>query len=113
MSIRRLDMWFLDDGTHAFVPSTDSKLTPRVVRQKVEQELELDPGTLDEKEYKEKLKPIIQDAVVRAHLNQRWTCGWTGSKSHDRTRRLGQAMSQKGETNRRGELYTIQLSKLH
>ncbi|KLO05307.1 hypothetical protein SCHPADRAFT_933695 [Schizopora paradoxa] len=42
---------------------TLSKLTPRVVRQKVEQELELDPGTLDEKEYKGKLKSIIQDAV--------------------------------------------------
>ena len=41
-----------------------SELTPKQVRNKAEELLSLEKGTLDEGEYKKKLKAVIESAVV-------------------------------------------------
>jgi hypothetical protein len=41
-----------------------SKLTVRIVREKLEKSLELSPGTLDEKKYKAPIKSTVVDYLV-------------------------------------------------
>ena len=45
-----------------------SALTPRLIRESVENSLSLEPGALDEKRYKKALKGAIEDAKVGQSL---------------------------------------------
>lgn len=44
-----------------------SEITPRLIRQRVEAQLELEEGSLDAKEYRDAVKVATAEAIVSCH----------------------------------------------
>jgi hypothetical protein len=54
---------------HARASGAHSKLTPRIVRERLQKQFGLEDGVLDAKKYKGSIKQATEAAVVRAQLH--------------------------------------------